>query len=76
MVVKSRIKRLSDSAILRDRHDTGETVAVEGNDVEFDGILEVTGSDQFNNKVFNGLGRQKSYGYGMLLLYPELQYYY
>lgn len=40
--------------------------------IEFQGTLTITDKNKFKKALINGIGRNKSYGLGMLLLEPEL----
>ena len=72
-------ERLGEAAKLRDfrltefqrtRVNRGRGRLVEGPDVTAVGTLEVQDETAFEKVISNGVGRHKSYGYGMMLLRP------
>lgn len=44
--------------------------AIEFNSIDFKGILTVNDSEKFENSLFNGIGRSKAFGCGLVLIKP------
>jgi len=59
--------RVAKYARTRTRRN-GKTITL--SDAVFQGTLSITDAKNFDEILSNGIGRQKSYGYGMLLLRP------
>ena len=60
----SRVARFRRVRVVRGNHDS------EGPDVTVHGILTITDPTSFSSMLAQGIGRHRSYGYGMLLLRP------
>lgn len=66
-----RVMRLTvaPEGVLQGRkHDGGERHALRHHSVRFDGLLVVTGEEEFKSTIVMGIGSGKAYGFGLLSL--------
>lgn len=62
-----RMKHMQLTRVVRKRNDRAKSM---GPECVLQGELKITSSEAFKALLANGLGRHKSYGFGMLLLKP------
>lgn len=64
-----KIKRFSIERMSRRNHKQQRKMSIiQRPDVTFNGRLKITDPDNFKNLLYQGIGRHKSFGYGMLKL--------
>lgn len=66
-----RLTAMRRTRLIR-RNSRREIHTIERPDVTFEGTLTVTDSDAFRALLKRGLGRHRTFGFGMLLLRPEV----
>ena len=67
--VVKQIQTISSQMAQTARHGKG-VHTIHGPDATVRGIMTVTDSDKFNDLIARGIGRHRTYGYGMIMLEP------